>query len=205
MVQLLGLYHKSYSIGVFYNLIYSDGKISGVELHISECQKGLILKSNFKGIKNLVISSSDDQSLNKIIFIPSDDNTSHRGNISYYLLSNGAVTTDSTNSLRIKNVSVTSKIYQDSDYENLSNIAKSELLISSFDHSITFDLLMSNKVVVPFKDLNVGDFIEFITPNKTYQTMVTQFIFKNNLTQVGVTLGEYRIKLTDKIKLLSRK
>ena len=64
---------------------------------------------------------------------------------------------------------------------------------------------MSNKVVVPFKDLNVGDFIEFITPNKTYQTMVTQFIFKNNLTQVGVTLGEYRIKLTDKIKLLSRK
>ena len=92
----------------------------------------------------------------------------------------------------------------------LSKISKKtkiplEMLTSSLEHSITFNLETKNKVVKPFIDINVGDFIEFITPTKTYETMVTQLSFKNNLYEVYVTLGEYRISLTDKIKLLSNK
>ena len=47
--------------------------------------------------------------------------------------------------------------------------------------------------------------IVFITPTKNYNTMITQIAFKNNLYQASLTLGEYRISLTDKIKLLSKK
>ena len=50
-----------------------------------------------------------------------------------------------------------------------------------------------------------GDFIKFITPAKTYETMVTQITIKNSLSIASVTLGEYRGSLTDKIKLLSKK
>ena len=87
----------------------------------------------------------------------------------------------------------------------MQTTAQSEMLTSSLEHSITFNLETKNKVVKPFFDINVGDFIEFITPTKTYETMVTQLSFKNNLYEVNVTLGEYRISLTDKIKLLSNK
>lgn len=63
---------------------------------------------------------------------------------------------------------------------------------------------MDNKVAKPFIDINVGDYIEFITDKKTYQTMVTKIQLKSNLYKAYVTLGEYRISLTEKIKLLER-
>jgi hypothetical protein len=40
---------------------------------------------------------------------------------------------------------------------------------------------------------------------KTYETMVTQLSFKNGFSSCSVVLGEYRVKLTDKIKLLQRR
>lgn len=197
--------NKAYSIGVKYNLIFDNGTISGIELHITSVTKGMILKSNFSGVSNLVISTSGDQSINKITFIPSDENVSYKSRVSYYLLTDGTITTNASDSKRIKNVSSSVKIYKDSDYATLLTTAQSEMLISSLEHSIQFNLLMNNQVVDPFVDLNVGDFIEFITPDKTYQTLVTQFSFKGNLYQASVTLGEYRINLTDKIKLLTKK
>lgn len=203
--SVLNTLNKAYSIGIYYNLTYDNGRINGIELHIAGCRKGLILKSDFKDIMNLVISNGNDQSINKIVFVPSYENITYKNIINYYLLTDGSVSTVSTSPLRFKKVSMTTKIYKDADYSSLRTTAQSEMLISSLEHSISFNLKIENKVVIPFKDIQVGDFIEFITPNKTYQTMVTQFILKNNLYQVGVTLGEYRISLTDKIKLLSKK
>lgn len=197
--------NKAYSIGVKYSLKYENGRIVGIVLHIKECTKGVRLKSNFQGITDLVISYSNEQSTNKVVFIPSDENIAHKNTICYYLLSDGTITTDATNSKRIKSVSSITKIYKDADYSSLATTAQSEMLASSLEHSITFNLRMDNKVVVPFIDLNVGDFIEFITPTKTYETMVTQITLKNNLYQASITLGEYRISLTDKLKLLSKK
>lgn len=197
--------NKAYSIGITYTLKYDNGVISGIELHIKECTRGMVLKSNFKGITDLVISDSNEQSTNKVIFEPSDENVTYRKTISYYLLSDGKITTDPANSKRITSVSSITKTYKDADYGSLETTAQSEMLSSSLEHSITFNLMMNNKVAVPFVDLNVGDFIEFITPTKTYETMVTQIIFKNNLYQAGITLGEYRVSLTDKLKLLSKK
>ena len=197
--------NKAYSIGITYNLKYTDGKITGVELHIKECTRGLKLKSTFTGITDLVISDSNEQSTNKVIFIPSDENTNYKQTICYYLLTDGSISIDANSLKRYTSVSAVTKTYKDDDYSSLSTTAQSEMLSSSLEHSIIFNLRMDNKVVVPFTDLNVGDFIEFITPTKTYETMVTQITFKNNLYQAGITLGEYRISLTDKLKLLSKK
>ena len=58
---------------------------------------------------------------------------------------------------------------------------------------------------MPFDNINVGDFLEFVAETKTYSTMVTQLSIKGNLYECSVVLGEYRIKLTDKIKLLEKK
>ena len=79
------------------------------------------------------------------------------------------------------------------------------MLASSLEHNITFDLDVKNKLITLFTDVNVGDFIKFITPAKTYETMVTQITIKNSLSIASVILGEYRGSLTDKIKLLSKK
>ena len=197
--------NKAYFIGIKYNLIYKNGVISGIELRIQNCIKGVILKSNYKGILDLVISSSGEQSVNKVVFYPSSENVTYRNAVSYYLLTDGTITTVSTSEKRYKNISSVSKIFKDADYDSLLTTAQSEMLISSLEHAITFNLETNNKVVKLFEDINVGDFIEFITPTKTYNTMITQIAFKNNLYQASVTLGEYRISLTDKIKLLSKK
>lgn len=203
--SVLNTLSKAYSIGVKYSLDYLNGAISGITLHITTCKKGLVLKSTLAEIKDLVISSSNEQSVNKIVFIPSDENVTSKNEICYYLLKDGTITTNASNDNRIPNVSSMIKIYKDSDFASLTTTAQKEMLISSLEHSIEFNMRLDNKAVVPFKDFEVGDFVEFRTPTKTYTTLVSKFVLKNNLYQVAVTLGEYRISLTDKIKLLTKK
>lgn len=202
--SLIQTFNKAYSMGITYSLEYTKGKISGIVLHIGKCNKGLILKSDFKGISNLVVSDSNTQATNKITFIPSDANSEHKSNIEYYLLKDGSVTVNMYSNLRITPVCNKAIIYKDSDYNTLATTAANQLLTSSLDHSITFELVMDNKVARPFIDINVGDYIEFITDKKTYQTMITKIQLKSNLYKAYVTLGEYRISLTEKIKLLER-
>ena len=55
-----------------------------------------------------------------------------------------------------------------------------------------------------YKFLFLGDYVEFVHTNKTYSTVITQFRFKGGFTECFVTLGEFRPKLTDKIKLLTK-
>lgn len=202
--SLIQTFNKAYSMGITYSLEYTKGKISGIVLHIGKCNKGLILKSDFKGISNLVVSDSNTQATNKITFIPSDANIEHKSTVEYYLLKDGSVTVNMYSNLRITPVCCKAIIYKDDDYHTLATTAANQLLTSSLDHSITFELVMDNKVAKPFIDINVGDYIEFITDKKTYQTMVTKIQLKSNLYKAYVTLGEYRISLTEKIKLLER-
>lgn len=197
--------NKAYSLGVKYNLEYLNGKITGISLRIASCTRGIIIRSNLAAIANLEISNDSTQSKNKVEFIPSDSNTSYRSPICYYLLKDGVITNDPNDSRRFDTVYSVTKIFKDADYSTLATTAQSELLKSSLEHSITFDLRMDNKVVAPFQDITVGDFVQFITPSKIYNTMVTQITLKNTLATAGITLGEYRGSLTDKIKLLSKK
>lgn len=197
--------NKAYSIGLVYSLVYDNGKISGIDLHITKCKKGVTLKSSIACISNLVITDNNTQTVNKVTFYPKDSNVTYKNTINYYLFTDGTISNQNDNTKRYKSINSLAKIYSDSDYNSLYTTAQKEMLTSSLEHSITFDYLVNNKIAPLFDVLNVGDFIEFITPNKTYQTMITKITFKGNIHTANVTLGEYRVSLTEKIKLLSKK
>lgn len=197
--------NKAYSIGLVYSLVYDNGKISGIDLHITKCKKGVTLKSSIACISNLVINDNNTQAVNKVTFYPKDSNVTYKNTINYYLFTDGTISNQNDNTKRYKSINSLAKTYSDSDYNSLYTTAQKEMLTSSLEHSITFDYLANNKIAPLFDVLNMGDFIEFITPNKTYQTMITKITFKGNIHTANVTLGEYRVSLTEKIKLLSKK
>jgi hypothetical protein len=202
IATLLKSFNKSYSIGLKYKMIYNRGKLSGIELHITKCNQGLILRSDYKGISNLIITDSCSQVTNKITFIPSSENEEHTEELCYYLLRDGTIGTDATSNLRYNVVKNETIIYYDEDFDTLYTTAQTALLKKSFDHSITFDYVMDSKVAIPFKDFFVGDFILFITEKKTYQTLVSKMELKKDLGKVAITLGEHRVSLTEQFILI---
>lgn len=201
IATLLKSFNKSYSIGLKYEVVYSRGKLSGIELHITKSNRSLVLRSDYKGISNLVITDSCSQVTNKITFIPSSENEEHTDELCYYLLTDGSIGTDATSNLRYNIVKNESIIYYDEDFDTLYTTAQTALLKKSFDHSITFDYVMDSDVAKPFKDFDVGDFISFIVGNKIYQTIVSKMEFKKDLGKVAITLGEHRVSLTEQFIL----
>lgn len=166
--------------------------------------RGLKIKSNLSYITDLIINDSDSQLINKVVFYPKKDNKSYKTKQVYYLLIDGNISTNWFDSLRFKNVNCMSYFYSDNEYSTLLTKARSEMLSAKLDHNITFNLLTDNVVIIPFDNLQLGDFIEFVTEKRTYETIVTQLAFKNAFYQVAVTLGEFRMKLTEKIKILCK-
>lgn len=197
---------KTYGIRYVYSLnIDHEGIIQGINVDITNVTKGMIIKSNLPCITDLVISDSNKQGANKITFYPKSENVTYKSNVSYYLYNDGTIGSYYGDNRRYKNVKVIGQLYSDNEYSSLYTKATSELLKSNLEHNIEFKIIMDNKLIVPFKNLCLGDFVEFVTPKKTYSTMVTQLSLKGNFYECSVVLGEYRIKLTDKIKLLEKK
>jgi plastocyanin len=97
-----------------------------------------------------------------------------------------------------------SYIYTDNDYETLETKARSEMVTSKLDHNITFMIDMKNKVFIPFVNIQLGDYVSFIHKGKTYESVITGITFKDSMNFATITLGEYRVKLTEKIQLLSK-
>lgn len=197
---------KRYGIRFSYSLdIDFEGIIQGINVDIVGVTKGLKIKSNLPSIRDLEITDSNKQGSNKIVFYPNSDNATYKSTVIYYLYNDGTIGTSSTDKRRYRNVKSISQFYSDNDYSTLYTKATSELLKSNLEHNVEFKISMDNKIVVPFKNLCLGDYVEFITDKKTYSTMVTQLSLKGNMYECTVVLGEYRIKLTDKIKLLEKK
>jgi hypothetical protein len=202
--DVIELISKTYGVSIRTEVLFLRGRISGIRVRIVEVTKGIKLKSNLSAISDLVISDSDSQVINKVIYYPKQDNKNYKSTVTYFLLTNGDITDDCNNVARYNTVNVKSVTYSDSDYPTLESKARSEMLTSRYDHNITFTLKSDNFIIHPLDNLNLGDFIEFITPNKTYDSVVTGIRYKNTFNIVSVTLGEYRMKLTEKIQLLNR-
>lgn len=206
ITEISELLAKRYGIRYKCSLVIDhEGIIEGINVEITGVTKGMKIRHNLPCIKDLEIVDSNKQGSNKIIFYPKDGNATYKSTVTYYLLNDGTISTSSTSSKRIKNVKCISQFYSDNEYSSLYTKASSELLKSNLEHNIEFKISMDNLIIVPFDNINVGDFLEFITEEKTYSTMITQIAVKGNLYECSVTLGEYRIKLTDKIKLLEKK
>lgn len=205
ILKLVEEFSKTYGIRLSYELIVTNGVISNIKIKVIAVTKGLIMRSDLGTISNLVISDTNDSSLNKIIFYPKNDNALRTSIISYYLLNDGTISTNTNSPKRIDKVSFKCEFYSDSDYSSLLTKATSALIDSSLEHNITFDFsFLANKIDV-LKNLSIGTFVSFVTPMKTYETIVTKMVYKGTFNQATVILGEHRVSLTDKLKLLSRR
>ena len=204
MSKIFELVSKGYGISFRTGVSFLRGRISNIIFEIVHVNQGMVLKSNFSSILNVETNDSTSQLINKVIFYPRSDNVTYTITKTYYLLTSGEITEDGVSENRYASVMSKSFIYTDSDFETLETKARSEMVSSKLDHNITFYLDMNNKVFIPFTNLHLGDYISFIHNQKSYDSIVTGMKFKNSMNYVQITLGEYRVKLTEKIQLLSK-
>ncbi len=202
--KLFELISKGYGISYETDVTYLRGRITGILFKIVNVDQGLVMKSTFSSILNVETNDSTSQLVNKVVFYPRSDNQLHTNKIEYYLLKDGTITTDKKAHDRYLSVMMQSYIYSDNEYETLETKARSEMVSSKLDHNITFTLDMNNKIFKLFDNINLGDYISFIHNGKTYESIVTGIKLKDSLKYAVVTLGEYRVKLTEKIQLLSK-
>jgi len=202
--SVMELITKTYGLRLSSEATYLRGRGTGINFRISEVSRGIKLKSNFQAIQDLIINDSSSQLINKIVFHPKSDNVLYRSTVSYYLLTNGEITQDVHHPLRSKSVRPKATFYADADYLTLPTKARAEMISSKLDHNITFTIRTDNDVVQPLKNLQLGDFVEFRKDDLIYDSVVTGIKFKNGFHQATITLGEYRIKLTEKIQLLNK-
>lgn len=205
ILKLMEEFTKTYGIGLVYELVITNGVITNIKLIAKDVTKGIIIKSDLGTISNLTISDSNNNALNKIIFTPKKENTLYRTTVAYYLLSDGTITTSTTAVKRIDNVSFKYEFYADNDYSSLLTKATSALIDSSLEHNITFDFSFVANKIAALTELSLGTFVSFITPIKTYDTLVTKITYKGTFNQATIVLGEYRTSLTDKLKLINRR
>lgn len=196
---------KEFSVRLAYELIYDDGQISKILIKAIDVTKGLSIRYNLGALSDLVINDTDEESVNEIIYVPKAANTSYRLTVSYVRLNDGTIGTNPLVENRPSKAYFKYETYSDRDYPNLASKAKESLLDSSLDHNITFNITIDNSTIAPYRDFEVGDFVSFVSESKTYDTLVTRLSFKNSFVIASVTLGEHRIKLTEKMKLLNRR
>ncbi len=204
ITDVIELISKTYGVSIISEVVFLRGRIIGIKVKIVEVSSGIKLKSNISAITDLVINDSSNRFVNKVIYYPKSDNITYKEKVSFYLLTKGEITQDSESTLRYRGLTLKSFTYTDSDFPTLAQKARSEMLSSQLDHNITFNLKTDNLIINPFNNLYLGDFIEFITANKIYDSVVTGIKFKDSFNQSTITLGEYRIKLTEKIQLLNK-
>ena len=198
-------FSKTYGIHLAYEIIIKNGTFNKIKVKVVAVVKGVKIKSTLGTISNLTIKDSNNDSLNKMIYVPKSDNTTHRNTINYFLLNDGTISTSTSSSKRIVPVSFKYQSYTDKDYDSLLTKATKELIDSSLEHDITFDFAISINKLEGLKDLSTGTFIEFITPLKTYETLITKIVYKGTFNIAKVTLGEHRVSLTDKLKIMDRR
>jgi len=196
---------KNYNLKITYNYSYLRGRIVGIELLISDSLITKTIKYNEHFIGNLSIQRNSNQSINKVVFIPKEENTQYRHRYEFFLLQNNEITDNSTHELRYEITRIKSMLYSDAEYYDLDIKASNELKSSMYDHNISFDLTLDNQLIVPMKDFDVGDYIEFIHHKDIYKTIVTSIRFHGTMKFATITLGEYRSMLTEKMTLLANK
>jgi hypothetical protein len=204
LASLMELITKSYGLRLTSEAVYLRGRVTGIIFRISEVQRGIKLKNNYQAIQDLVVNDSSSQMVNKLTYYPKSENVLFKSTIEYFLLRNGELTQDINHLNRYQSVKPKAFFYTDSDYPSLLTKARSEMITSKLDHNITFTIKTDNDVIQPMKNIELGDFIEFINNDQIYDSVVTSIKFINGFHQATMTLGEYRIKLTEKIQLLNK-
>lgn len=202
--EVIELVSKTYGVSVREEIMINNGKLVGILLRIVNVSSGIKLRGEQLKLSDLVINEASEQVVNKVTFIASDENVIHKDSRSFYLLKDGTISEDAASNQRYDYVNSKTKTYKDKDYDSLITKAQTELSVSRTNHQITFTVPMSHLVVRVFDNINLGDFVEFHYKGKIYDSVVTAINFKDTIKACLITLGEYRLKLTEKIQVLTK-
>ena len=205
ILDLVEEFSKTYGIRLEYEMVLENGKFSKIKIRVVSAKIGITMKSSLGTITELNVNDTNEISLNKVYYIPKAENTQHTNQVVYYLTNDGQVVTTAPALKRIHKVKMKYEFYSDKDYSSLLTKATKALVDSSLEHTITFNFSFITNKVEALKDLKVGAIVVFITENKTYETIVSKMEFKGTFNIAKVTLGEYRLSLTDKLKLFDRR
>ena len=205
ILDLVEEFSKTYGIRLEYEVVLANGKFSKIRIRVVSAKIGITMKSTLGTISELNVNDTNEISLNKVYYIPKAENTQHTSQVVYYLTNDGQVVTTAPALKRIHKVKMKYEFYSDKDYDSLPTKATKALVDSSLEHTITFNFSFITNEIEALKDLKVGAIVRFITESKTYDTIVSKMEFKGTFNIAKVTLGEYRLSLTDKLKLFDRR
>ena len=205
ILDLVEEFSKTYGIRLEYEVVLANGKFSKIKIKVVSAKIGITMKSTLGNITDLNVNDTNEVSLNKVYYIPKAENTQHTSQVIYYLTNDGQVVTTAPALKRIHKVKMKYEFYSDKDYSSLLTKATKALIDSSLEHTITFNFSFITNQIEALNDLKVGAIVVFITESKTYETIVSKMEFKGTFNVAKVTLGEYRLSLTDKLKLFDRR
>ena len=205
ILDLVEEFSKTYGIRLEYEVVLTNGKFSKIKIKVVSAKIGITMKSTLGNITDLNVNDTNEVSLNKVYYIPKAENTQHTSQVIYYLTNDGQVVTTAPALKRIHKVKMKYEFYSDKDYNSLLTKATKALIDSSLEHTITFNFSFITNQIEALNDLKVGAIVVFITESKTYETIVSKMEFKGTFNVAKVTLGEYRLSLTDKLKLFDRR
>ncbi len=205
ILDLVEEFSKTYGIRLEYEVVIQNGKFYRIKVKVVAAKIGITMKSTLGTITDLNVNDTNEISLNKVYYIPKAENTQHTNQVIYYLTNDGQVVTTAPALKRIQKVKMKYEFYGDKDYDSLLTKATKALVDSSLEHSITFNFSFHTNQIEALKNLKVGAIVRFITEKKTYDTIVSKMEFKGTFNVAKVTLGEYRLSLTDKLKLFDRR
>ena len=205
ILDLVEEFSKTYGVRLAYEMVVTEGVFTNIKIKVVEAKIGITLRDTLGSVSKLVINDINENSLNKVVFLPKSDNTTYRSRITYYLQLDGTISRTNTLSKRNPKVKFKYEYYGDNDYPNLLTKATKLLIDSSLKHSITFNFSFQTNKVENLNNLNIGTFVEFVSKDKVYETLVTKLKYKGSFSLAEITLGEYRDSLTDKLKLIDRR
>lgn len=202
--ELLELSSKMYGIYIKHEVVILNGKFTGIQIRIVNVTSGFKIKADHLKLEDLVINDSSKENVNKVIYYPKQSNLYFKDTITYYLLTDGNISSDPNHTLRHPKVYVKVQTYSDNDYLELETKVLSLLNVSKTDHQISFTIQKKNQGLDVLKHLEIGEYVAFIYKGRTYDSLVTGMKYQNSLDVCSITLGEYRMNLTEKLQILSK-
>lgn len=201
--EILELITKMYGVSTRIKVTFDNGSFLSLQIRIVQISSGAKIKADTLFLEDLKVNESSKEQVNKVIFHPMKDNLFFKDKKTYYLLTDGTISEEVSSSLRYEKVISKVQTYSDNDYLDILDKVKSILMISKEDHQITFTISKDTTLEV-LKNLEIGDFIEFIYKGKIYDSVVTGIKYVNNTNVAAITLGEYRVNLTEKLQILTK-
>lgn len=202
--ELLDLAFKMYGIMLKHKVVIENGKFKGLELRIVTTTTGVRLKGDNLFLDALVINDSNKESINKVIYKPKADNLFFKDEVIFYMLTDGSITNDVNHNQRFNKVIQKLETYSDNDYLDLAAKARTILSIEKADHQITFKINKKTTSLDVLKTIEVGLLLEFIYRGKIYDSICSSIKYTNSVDLCEITLGEFRIKLTEKLQILNK-